>query len=1082
VAISSAKQRALLALLALNAGQVVSADRLIDGVWGEVAGADALNALQHHVSRLRKLGAPLLLTRPTGYVLDVPPTDVDALQFGELVRQARAALRQGDAAKARAAFSTAFPLWRGTPLVEFADHDWARQEQARLEELYLSALEDRIDADLAAGAGVDLLDELRRLVVEQPFRERLWGQLMVALYRSGRQTEALAAYQEARGVLAEEHGVDPGPELVRLEAAILAHDPGLTVHSRTKAPDPPVAQPVVPPGSGRRRGLPASLTSFIGRHEQLPALRALLAQARLITLTGPPGVGKTRLAIELGRAAQGDFDDRVWLLELARLSNAPVMIETLAALVGVTQVSRDASVEALEHVVDHLRGQRGLLILDNCEHLLADVSGMVGSLLAGCPELQVLATSREPLGIPGEAQRPVAPLSLAAPGTRAPRELLGSEAVRLFEDRAVSVRPDFALTADTASSVDEICRRLDGLPLAIELAAARVKVLPADHIAQALRDRFRFLVAGSRAAPERQQTLRAAIDWSYDLLDENEQRVFEELSVFTGGCSLASAQTVGEQIDLRGFDMLDVLARLVDKSMLVATTGAAGHPRYHLLETLRAYGIERLVEHGRLDAARQRHAELFVSLAEETEGALRGPQRTAYLRLLNDELDNVRAVLQNALDSDDGAVALQVASALGFFFSTTNRVGEGRHWLQAVIARADASASDIALARAHTYLGPMLIQHGEFDGAVAAAERGLEYAAAAHDSWQTAYAKATLALTLDAAGRSERASDLLAQARAEFARIAGPRGDWGVAQCEFVIGLAAVRSANIDAVDHAALELKIRAGRIQYDLFEGWSCLMAGWVAERRGDAARAEQEYQRVVELTRALGIGGHVAFAIANLGRLLANVGQLERARFLHSQTNVLIEDGAAPWFAAYAHVTLATTMIRLGDADSAEELLRQAIAECPESGSRHSQERFFSLFGGSPAARAQIALSILLRMRGLTTEADRLLLAGLDTAERDGDAECIARGFEAWAIAAVNAADMQRGATLLGASEGVRERIHAPRDRFDDALIREVMAQLDSTLGTPELARLVSAGSALSTQDALRLARGSAVLASI
>jgi hypothetical protein len=231
-----------------------------------------------------------------------------------------------------------------------------------------------------------------------------------------------------------------------------------------------------------------------------------------------------------------------------------------------------------------------------------------------------------------------------------------------------------------------------------------------------------------------------------------------------------------------------------------------------------------------------------------------------------------------------------------------------------------------------------------------------------------------------------------------------------------------------------------------------------------------------------RALGIGGHVAFAIANLGRLLANVGQLERARSLHSQTSALIADGAAPWFAAYAHVTLATTMIRLGDVGSAEEVLRQAIAECPESGSRHSQERFFSLFGGSPTAHAQIALSILLRARGLTTEADRLVLAGLDTAERDGDAECIALGLEAWAIAAVNAADMQRGATLLGASEGVRERIHAPRDRFDDALVGEVMAQLDATLGTTDLARLVSAGSALSIQDALRLARGSAVRAGI
>ncbi len=1075
VTVGSAKQRALLALLALNVGRVVTVDRLIEGLWGDSASPETLNALQHHISRLRKLVSPCLLTRPPGYVLDLPSAEVDALRFAELVREARVALQRGDVADARALFRAAFLLWRGSPLLEFVDHDWARQEAARLENLYLDAIEDRIDADLAARSSAELVDELRALTAEHRFRERLWGQLMLALYRAGRQTDALATYQQARQVLAEEHGVDPGPELVRLEAAILAHDPDLMVPSRTPVSAPRGAsKPAAPLTSSRPGGLPLSLMSFIGRHEQMPALRSLLATSRLITLTGPPGVGKTRLALELGRAVQHDFADRVWLVELARLSNESVLSETLAGLMGIGRAASSTTAGELDQLIDQLRTHRALLILDNCEHVLATVSGVVESLLAGCPELHVLATSREPLGIPGEAQQPVRPLSLARPGTREPRELLGSEAVRLFEDRAVKVRPGFAVTAETATAVDDICRQLDGLPLAIELAAARVNVLPVEHIARALRDRFRLLVAGPRTAPQRQQTLRAAIDWSYELLGDDERRVFEELSIFAGGCSLASAEAIGVRLNLGAFEMLDVLARLVDKSVVVATTGSNGQPRYHLLETLRAYGLERLVERGGYDAARHRHGELMATVAEQAERDLRGSQRTSCLQLLVDELDNFRTVLQNASGGADAELAIRLAGALGFFFSTANRVGEGRYWLEDALAHADGSVPNSVLSRAYTYYGPMLVQYGDFESAVAAAERGLAYAQAAGDAWQIAYARTTLALTLDASGRFGQAPELLVQARAEFAGIDEPRGHWGVAQCEFVTGLAAVRTRNIEAVDRAARELETRALRIHYDLFEGWAHLMAGWVAERRADAQRAETAYARVLVLTQALGIAGHVAFAMANLGRLIAATDDLERARLLQTDAVALTDDGVAPWFAAYAHMNLAVTLLRMGEAASAERLLRQAIGECPVSGSPFSQERFFSLFGGSPAARAQMMLSTLVRERGSPAQADELLMEALAIAERERDAECVVMGIQASAAAAARASDLTRAARLLAAASTLHDRVHSPRDPFAEASADGLLSLLAAHVEASDLARLSREGSALTFDEALRLAR--------
>jgi predicted ATPase/DNA-binding SARP family transcriptional activator len=632
--LAGAKQRALLALLLLNANRVVSRDRLIGELWGDEPPATAVTSLQVYVSRLRKLlPAETLLTRPPGYLLAVEPDELDLRRFERLLAEGHEALAGGDAERAAVVLHEALELWRGPALAEFAFEPFAQAEIGRLEDLRLSAVEERIEADLALGRHADLIGELEALIAENPHRERLRGQLILALYRSGRQAEALEAYQQARRAL-DDLGIEPSEELQHLEKQILTHDPVLA------------AAPISSPRN--RNNLPAQTSPLVGRERELTEVLELVEPNRLVTLTGAGGSGKTRLALQAAAHLLGDFPDGVWFVSLAAVTDPELVEPSIAQILG-----------APRELDEFLQGRQLLLLLDNLEQLLPGVAPTIARL-----DTNVLATSRERLNVTGEQEYPVPPLPL-------------DDAVALFTQRARQLQPAFEADEHAA----EIARRLDGLPLALELAAARVNVLSAGAILERLDKRLPLLTGGARDAPARQRTLRATIDWSHELLTTEEQGLFARLAVFAGGCTLDAAEQVCAA-------ELDTLASLVDKNLLLHHGD-----RYSMLETIREYAGEKLETSADGDALRRRHAEHFLALAERAERILHGEEipraDVADEQDVVRELPNLRAALEWAFDQGNVELALRLAAAAALGWSLSGAYAEGWAWVGRALEQTD---------------------------------------------------------------------------------------------------------------------------------------------------------------------------------------------------------------------------------------------------------------------------------------------------------------------------------------------------------------------------------------------------------
>lgn len=677
VAIGGARLRALLAVLALRPGRTVPVAVLVDEVWDGEPPADAPGALQALVGRLRRiLGHAEVASADSGYRLAAEPDSIDLYRFERLAGEGTRALEAGDPAKALSVLDDALGLWRGPVLADLPDrHTVATRWTARR----LDARRARITAALALGRADEVLPELAALCGEHPLDEPLQALRLRALRDAGRTAQALAAYDEVRTVLADRLGTDPGPALSALHAELLRQEPPRT------APRP---APVAPAPVVRQGNLRARLTSFVGRESDIDALRGDLSRARLVTLLGPGGAGKTRLSQEAAESVDpAVWPDGVWLAELAPVDDPDAVPEAVLGALGAREtVLRGAGAEELRaaergageplaRLTEYCSRRRMLLLLDNCEHLIGAAAALADHLLARCPGLTVLATSREPLGVPGEFVRPVEPLPAPT-------------ALRLLAERGAAALPGFRVDADGATAVAtaEICRRLDGLPLAIELAAARLRMLTPHQIAERLDDRFRLLTNGSRTVLPRQQTLRAVVDWSWDLLAEEERSTLRRLSVFAGGCTLEAAEAVCAYGPEQAHEVAGLLGSLVDKSLVVAAPTADGAMCYRLLETVGEYAAQRLEESGEREDVERRHQVYFRELARTTDPLLRGPGQRAAIELLRREYENLRTALRHAVAARDEQEALCMVISLSWYWQIRNLRSDALHWADATAA------------------------------------------------------------------------------------------------------------------------------------------------------------------------------------------------------------------------------------------------------------------------------------------------------------------------------------------------------------------------------------------------------------
>jgi predicted ATPase/DNA-binding SARP family transcriptional activator len=1039
LALGGAKQRALLAILLLHANRVVARERLAELLWSEDPPPTAEHVIEVYVSQLRRVlepdGAPytVLVRKPSGYVLQVAPGDTDASQFEKLVEGARSLTP----AEASAQLSRALDMWRGPALADFAGESFALGEAARLNELHLHAREERIDAELALGRHDKLIGELQGLVEENPLRERLCGQLMLALYRAGRQAEASDVYQRTRERLVDELGMEPGPELQSLLKRILQQETGL-------AAAPPEAVGALPSGtmtflltdlegstrrwdrnpsamrnamamhdeilgravhdhrgvqveSGRegdsilavfvrasdalacaisiqqemsrqewpsggdlhlrvaihsgeaelrgghyygpavyrcarllatahgdqivmtnavhdllvddmpdgvslrdlgshrlrdlerperifqvvasglrsefpplksmdprRHNLPVSTTAFVGREPELAEIRERLAASRMLTLIGAGGTGKTRLALQAAAELSEGFEDGVWLVELASLTEAELVPQTVAETLGIWE---EPGRSVLKTIVDRLSDRKVLLVLDNCEHLIPAVVGLADRLLRDCPDVRLLATSRAALRVNGEAIMRVGPLD-------------ESDAVVLFRDRAAAVQSGRSLSDSDARAVEQICRRVEGIPLAIELAAGRARMMTPSEILERLQKSFAVLAGGSRSADARHETLKAAIDWSYGLLNQDEQQLFRRVSVFKGGFTLEAADEVCG--DAKG-TVLDLLGQLVDKSLVTPHEAMNGSTRYSILETVREYGQVRLVEASEAELMNRRHAEHFLKFTRVAEEGLAGPQRRHWLQRLGADVDNLRAVFDSP--NAPAASKLELASRLDGFWEVRAEYNEGRARLESALG-ASTERSGIR-ARALVAAGLMTWAQGDQNTAARYCEEALELSRDLGDEESTAAALQQLGQIMIQLEKFGRARACLEEALAIATRLGLGRI---ATLCEWRLGMAALFESDFGgAAVHikASLELARVHGDVEMVAMSLW---MLGNIALWEGSLDEARSHLTESLASLRGQGSSRSIANLLESLAAVAAASRDRERALTLGGAAEAL------------------------------------------------------------------------------------------------------------------------------------------------------------------------------------------------
>ncbi|MEV0090725.1 BTAD domain-containing putative transcriptional regulator [Streptomyces sp. NPDC050738] len=1035
--IGGPRLRAALAALALRAGRATPTQDLIDDIWGADPPHDAPAALQALIARLRRtLGKDAITSAPGGYRLEADRTQIDLYDFEQRTRAAAAQLESAAPAEAADTLRAALALWRGPALADLHGTDHAVRPEAQRR----AAHRLRIEADLRAGADpAALLPELTELTTAHPYDEPLHAQLIRALRAAGRPAEALHTYEETRRILAEGLGTDPGPELQALHAELLTGEPA--------TPLPAPSAPNAP-----RPGLRPRLTSFVGREPDIAALREDLTASRLVTLIGPGGSGKTRLAEEAAAP-----DPTAHLVELAPLDHPEAVPGAVLSALGLretTLFTRDRETmsatstadDPMTHLVDYCGSRPLLLILDNCEHVIEAAAALAETLLTRCPDLRILATSREPLGVPGESIRPVDPLP-------------PDPAHRLFTERARAVRPDFDPHTDddpqTPAAIAEICRRLDGLPLAIELAAARLRLLTPRQIADRLDDRFRLLTSGARTVLPRQQTLRAVVDWSWDLLSPREHTALRALSVFAGGWDLAAAESVGVPPD----DM----AALVDKSLLVTAPTPTGM-RYRMLETIHEYATERAAQTPEaLAATRRAHTAHYLALAEESAPLIRSGAQLPWIRRIETELDNLRAALRHTIAAPDEPSALRLTESLGWFWWLRNYRREGAEWTERIIPMGDdPTDTDDPRYWPRMRLRLLLVC--------------LASEAAPHERRLGPDEERTLARIQDAYshGGPEAASfpgllwpfTMFGNEAPQFAR---ENLDSVVANCrryggEWEIGIALMFRTHVsidlpggmEGVDDDLAELRALGARVGDRWMRAQVSSATGEACMARGDIEGARAAYEEALHLAREVGAHAEAPFLIGRLAELAYRDGDMDKAEKTLDESSEEAEQFGVWDARAFVSVLRATIALDRDDVVRAHTEHDQAVA---------------ALTRGTPPPQFTVILTNVRARLTAYEEGPEAGARAMTSAFRSAwELQCadqvVASTAEGAAAVIAEAGALALAARMLSAA--TVWRADCPRSVPELTLARTVEEQALRTLGTEGYEAERAAGAALTPEE--------------
>jgi predicted ATPase/DNA-binding SARP family transcriptional activator len=1052
--------RVLLSLLALNAGRVVPAGQMAEQIWPDDPPGHPGNALQTLVSRLRNAGfRDVIESHPAGYRLAVPPEAVDVMTFEALAAQGRRALAGGEPETAAQALRAALAAWRGQALADAAGYDFADVASAKLAELRLSVLADRIEADLQLGDGASLVGELRALVSADPLAERPRGLLMRALYAAGRQAEALAVYAEARELLADQLGVDPSAQLEQVYLRILRGEerpaaPKAEARSHDLNPRP--ERTVVSPHGTVAPPRPRShLTSFVGREEEVSRVLKSLGAARLVTLTGPGGVGKTRLAAE----ASGRLDAAAWFVPLAPVTDpaeVPYAVLDALGIRGPVIARRTAEprTSPLDRLTAALADRDEVLVLDNCEHVIEAAAELAGAVLAVCPRIRIIATSRQPLRIDGETLFPVPPLPVPpVPSSAVMVASFGS--ARLLRDRAVAVRPDFELDEDNAAAVARICRSLDGIPLAIELAAVWLRTLTPAQLAERLDDRFALLTGGSRTALPRHRTLRAVVDWSWDLLSESERVLARRLAVFPGGAALAVAEEVCADKLLPSAQVLPALSGLVDKSIVAADPEG---PRYRMLETVRAYGLDRLAEAAEEAQIRDAFAACYLNLAEAADSQLRSAAQARWLRELAAEQDNMHAALRWTTARQDGDAALRFIRSLAWYWQMRGEQGEPETLARQVLdLRPRERSQKMAEARVVCVLmaaGPLW----DMDAVRSELTEALADLAEWTGGGVPVHPIATMAEPLLA--MYDRDPD---RTLAVLSRYADSEDPWTRAAVPLQRG--AFRGM-LGRPEEAESDLRAALAAFR-ELGESWGIAVAlvqlADFAVQRGDHVTAITSLQEAATLGRELDawgdlahIGGKLAAVRLRLGDLAAARADLERAEHDEAARGVVRSDSAV-WLG----LVRAELHAREGDADAAARQCEKVLSWLERKPSPWWQ-------GFRALTQARLALVVL--ADGDEPRSRALLATALRDASEWVELPALAEVTDAIATYCLRrtAPLAPLAATLLGAA-------HTIRGTFDEGGLDAPAAReaARGLLGAAAFEAAYQRGRALPRDEALALA---------